>query len=195
MESFLQGITAHKTTRDIQSPVSLDSDIRALDASLHRLNVHILLPHWEAGHSGRTPQSKKPEDGSPPDARSISRQDATSTSWILDLGATLGRSGNQIIGAHKMTPYPTGLEPPQWLWITVVDHCLNPHTPWAIGAQNLALNYWILGHPNSKAIDLQIPTHHGQTCLDTILLALRTVGCQEGRLSKLSSGTQAFTPN
>ena len=105
IESFIQSITAHQTTINIQSPVSLDSDIRALDASLHRFNLHLLLPHWEAGHSGRTPQSKK-EDGSPPDVGLTSRQDATLSPHILDLGATLGRSGKQIIGAHKMTPYP-----------------------------------------------------------------------------------------
>jgi len=77
----------------------------------------------------------------------------------------------------------------------MVDHCLNLHTSWAIGAQNLTLNYRILGHLNSKAIDLQILTHQGQTCIDTILLALQTVGCREGRLSKQSADTQAFTSN
>jgi len=77
----------------------------------------------------------------------------------------------------------------------MVDHCLKPHTPWTIGAQTLTLNYRILGHPNSKVIYFQIPTHHRQTCMDAILLALRTVRCQEGRLSKLSAGSQAFTPN
>jgi len=196
MESFLQGIAAYKITRDIQRPVPLDSDIRVLDASFHQFNVHFLLPQWKAGHSGRTPQSKKPqEEGSPPDERSISRQDTTSTSWTLDLGATLGRSGNQIIRVHKMTPYPTAFVPPQWLRVTMVDHCLNPHTPWAIGVQPLILKYRILGHPNSKAIDLQIPTHHRQTCMDAILLAVRNVGCQEERLPKLSAGTQVFTSN
>jgi hypothetical protein len=75
----------------------------------------------------------------------------------------------------------------------MVDHCLYLHTLWAIGAQDLTLNYCILGHPNSKAIDLQIPTHQGQTCMDAIPLALQTVGCREGRLSKQSAGTQVFT--
>ena len=45
MESFLQGIIAHKMTRDIQIPVPLDSDIRALEASSHQSNIHLLLPH------------------------------------------------------------------------------------------------------------------------------------------------------
>jgi len=94
-----------------------------------------------------------------------------------------------------MTPYPAAPVPPQWLRVTIVDHCLNLHTPWVIGVQTLTFKFRILGHPNSKAIDLQIPTHHRQTCIDAILLALRTVGCQEERLPKLSAGTQVFTSN
>ena len=95
--------------------------------------------------------------------------------WTLDAEATLGRSGNQVLGINKMIPYPTVLAPPQYLRITIMNHCLNLHTPWAIEIQAHTLQYRILGHPASKAIDLQIPTTHRQTCIDTILVALRTV--------------------
>ena len=61
--------------------------------------------------------------------------------------------------------------------------------------QTLPTKYRILGNPNSKVIDIQIPTQHGKTCIDAILLALQIVGCQEERLRKLSAGIQAFTPN
>jgi len=116
MEPFLQGITAHKITRDIRMPVSLNSDIRVMDASFHQFNLHFQLPHWDAGHSHRFQQSKNRdslEEGSPPDERSLSREDITLEIWTLDAGATLGRSGNQILGIDKMIPYPTVLVPPQ----------------------------------------------------------------------------------
>ena len=180
-------------TRDIQIPVPLDSDIRALEASSHQSDKHHLLPHWEAGHLDRTPQSNNPqEEGSPVDERSANLQDTKPTSWSLDEGATIGRSGNHIIGVHKMTSYPIASVPPQLLRVTILDHCLNLNNPWSTGVQTLTVKYRILGRPNSKVIDLQIPTQHRQTCIDAILLALRTVGCQEERLHKLSAGTQAF---
>jgi len=37
----------------------------------------------------------------------------------------------------------------------------------------------ILGNPRTQAIDLQIPTHPGQTSLEAILLTLRIMGCGE----------------
>jgi len=77
----------------------------------------------------------------------------------------------------------------------IIDQCMNLHTPWSTDTQTLPGRYRIIGNPYSKVIDLQIPTHHGQTYIDAILLALQIVGCQEGRLHKKSEGIQAFTPN
>jgi len=58
MESFLQGMTAHHTTRGAQINVPLDSDIRALGSIAQKPNVHLLIPHWETGHLDLTPRSR-----------------------------------------------------------------------------------------------------------------------------------------
>ena len=57
IQSFLQGITAHKMTRGVWIPAPLGSNIRALETLTHQSNIHLLLPHCEAGHLDLTPIS------------------------------------------------------------------------------------------------------------------------------------------
>jgi len=85
--------------------------------------------------------------------------------------------------------------PPQRLRVTIIDHCMNLHTPWYTNTQSLPGRLRILGNPYSKAIGLQIPTQPGQTCIDVILLTLQIVGCQEDRIHRESEGIHAFTPD
>ena len=85
--------------------------------------------------------------------------------------------------------------PPQRLRVTIIDHCMNLHTPWYTNTQSLPGRLRILGNPYSKAIGLQIPTQPGQTCIDVLLLTLQIVGCQEDRIHRESEGIHAFTPD
>jgi len=197
MESFLQGMTAFETTRGARINVPLGSDIRALGPFAHQSNIHLLLPYWETGHLDLTPRPRSLlEEGISVDQKPTNPEGNKLTPWSHDGGEALGRLANQIIGGHKLTYYPNTLISPKRLRVMIIDHCLNLHTPgWSTDAQTLPVRYRILGNPHSKVIDLQIPTQHGQTCIDPILLALQIVGCQEERLHKISEGIQAFTPN
>jgi len=178
MESFLQGMTACDTTRGAQINVPLGSDIRALGSIAHQPNVHLLIPDWETGHLDLTTRSRSHlEEGISVDKKPLNPEENKLTPWSHDGGEALGRLGNQIIGGHKLTSYPNTLISSKRLRVTIIDHCMKLHTPWSTDAQTLPGRYRILGNPYSKVIDLQIPTQHGQTCIDAIFLALQIVGC------------------
>ena len=85
--------------------------------------------------------------------------------------------------------------PPARLYVTIIDHCMNLHTPWIMNTQTLPHRLRILGNPCSKSIDLQIPMQQGQTCIETILLTLQIVGCQLRKNHKESEKIQVFTTN
>jgi len=125
-------------------PTRLRSEKGTMEGGHRHSGDQFLRLQHMLSHSHRIPQSKNfQEEVSPPDVRLLSREDIISEIWTLDAGATLGRSGNQVLGIHKIIPHPTVLAPPQWLQITIIDHCLNPHTPWAIGVQTQILQYHI----------------------------------------------------
>jgi len=62
------------------------------------------------------------------------------------------------------------------LRVKVIDHHTNNITPWLRNTQLFPHRLRILGDPRTRTIDLHIPTHPGQTCLDAILLSLRVLG-------------------
>jgi len=117
------------------------------------------------------------------------------TTWSHDGGEALGRLGVQIIGGHKLNPNPVSFMLPQRMRVTIIDHCMNLHTPWSTNMRPVPGRLLVLGNPYSKAIDLQIPTQPGQTCIDAILLTLQIIGGQKDRKSWEIEGVQAFTPN
>jgi len=57
--SFLQGTTAYNTTLGDRIQIPLNSEIRTLGSRAQKLIIHLLLPHWEAGHLDLTPPTGK----------------------------------------------------------------------------------------------------------------------------------------
>jgi len=196
LTSFLQGTTAYNTTLGDRIKIPLNSEIRTLGSTAQKIIIHLLLPHWESGHLDLTPRSGKllmeeilvGTKHNNPETNRV-------TTWSHDGGEVLGRLGVQIIGGHKLNPYPASLMPPQRLPVTIIDHCMNLQTPWSTNMRPLPDRLLILGNSYSKAVDLQIPTQPGQTCIDAILLTLQIIGCQKDRISWKSEGIQAFTPD
>jgi len=81
------------------------------------------------------------------------------------------------------------------LHVTVIDHCMNQHTPWFMNKQTFPHRLRILGNPSSRSIDIQIPIQRGQTCIEAILLTLQIKGCQPGQTHLDSKEIQVFTSN
>jgi len=126
----------------------------------------------ETGHLDLTPRSRRHlQDENTIDNEHANPKENTVSTWSHDGGEALGRLGNHIIGGHKLT-YPANSTPPERLRVTIIDHCMNQHTPWSIDTQTQPNRLRIPGNPHSKTIDLQIPTQQGQTCMDAILLTL-----------------------
>jgi len=195
MESFLQGTTAYNKTRGARIMIPLNTIIRALGSIAQKPTIHLLLPNWETGHLDLTPRSRRHlQDENTIDNEYTNPEENRASTWSHDGGEALGRLGNQIIGCHKLT-YPANPTPPERLRVTIIDHCMNQHTPWSTDTQTQPNRLRILENPHSKTIDLQIPTQQGQTCMDAILLTLQIVGCQKERIRKESEGIQAFTPD
>jgi len=185
----------HNKTRGSRTLIPLNTTIRAPRPTAQKPRILLLLPDWETGHLDLTPQSKRHllEEHTIDQEHSNPEENRTST-WSHDGGEALGRLGNQIIGGHRLTN-PANSIPPKRLRFTIIDHCMNLHTPCFTNMQTLPHRLCILGNPCSKTIDLQIPTQQGQTCMDAILLTLQIVGCQKERIHKESEGIQAFTPD
>jgi len=187
---------AYNTTLGDRIKIPLNSELRTLGSTAQQLIIHLLLPHWEIGHLDLTPQSGKllMEEISV-GKKQTNPETNRVTTWSHDGVETLGRLGVQIIGGHKLNLFPVSLMPLQRLRVTIMDHCMNLHNPWSTNTQSLPGRLPILGNPYSKAVDLQISTQPGQTCIDAILLTIQIVGCQEDRISRESEGIQAFTPD
>jgi len=117
------------------------------------------------------------------------------SAWNHDGGEALGRIGNQILGGYKLVIQPASPIPLTRVYVTVIDHHRNLHTPWYRNKQTFPHRLRILGNPRSKSIDLLIPMQPGQTCLEAMLLTLQIVGCQQGNMQKESEGIQVFTTN
>ena len=101
------------------------------------------------------------------------------SAWSHDGGETLGNLGNKIVGGYKLATQAATLGSLSRLWVKVIDHHTNRHTPWFRNIQMFPHRLRILGNPRTQAIDLQIPTHPEQTSLEAILLTLRIMGCGE----------------
>jgi len=132
LTSFLQGTTAYYTTLGNRIKIPLNSEIRTLGLTAQKLIIHLLLPHWESGHLDLNPRSGKllmeeilvGTKHTNPETNRV-------TTWSHNGGEVLGRLGVEIIGGHKLNPYPASLMPLQRLRVTIVDHCMNLHTPWS----------------------------------------------------------------
>jgi len=196
MKSFLKGMTAYNETRGPRIMIPLNTTIRAVGSTAQKPRIHLLLPDLEIGHLDLTPRSKRHllEERTIDQEQTNTEENRTSA-WNHDGGEALGRLGNQILGGHKLAMYPANTTPPARLFVTIIDHCMNLHTPWFTNTQNLPHRFRILGNPCSKIIDLQIPTQQGQTCIEAILLTLQIVGCQQEKIHKENEGIQVSTTN
>jgi len=196
MESFLQGIKAYNMTRGARIMIPLNTAIRALGSTAQKPIIHLLLPNWQTDRLDLTPRTRRHlEEENTVDKEHTNPEENRVSTWSHDGGEALGRLGNQIIGGHKLTTHPANPTPPKRLRVTIIEHCMNVHTPWLTNTQTLPDRLRILGNPYFKVIDLQIPTQQGQTCMDAILFTLQIVGCQEERIHKENEGIQAYTPD
>jgi len=196
MKSFLQGMTAYNETWGPRAMIPLNTTIRALGSTAQKPRIHLLLPDWETGHLDLTPRSKRHLlEERTIDQEQTNPEENRTSAWNHDGGEAFGRLRNQILGGHILATYPANPTPPARLFVTIIDHCMNLHTPWFTNTQTLPHRLRILGNPCSKTIDLQIPTQQGQTCIEAILRTLQIGGCQQGKIHKESEGIQVFTLN
>ena len=68
------------------------------------------------------------------------------------------------------------------LLVAIIDHHMNQCTPWLANMQTTPHRLRILGNPNDRSIDTQIPTHRGQTCIEAIHLTLQIIESKQGLL-------------
>jgi len=163
MKSFLEGMTAYNETRGPWTMIPLNTTIRALGSIVQKPRIHLLLPDWETGHSDLNPRSKRHLlEEHTFDQEQTNEEDNRTSTWNHDGGEALGRLGNQILGGHKLAIHLASPIPPARLHVTIIDHCMNLHTPWFMNTQTLPHRLRILGKPRSKSIDLQIPMQQGQ---------------------------------
>jgi len=191
MESFLQGISAFDETRSLRDVIPLTITIWALGLIAQRPRLHLLLPDWEAGHSDLHPRRVHTTDYTV-DQDPIKSIELRTSAWNHDGGEALGSLGNKILGGYKPVIQPASLSPSTRVYVKVVDHYMNIHTPWFRNTQILLHRLRILGNPRSQSINLQIPMQPGQTCLEAILRTLQIVGCQQENLQYESEGTRVF---
>ena len=113
---------------------------------------------------------------------------------LLDGGEALGKLGNQILGGHKMVKI-NGSVATSKLHVTIIDHYMNQCTPWSANIQTTPLRLRILGNPSTRSIDIQIPTHLGQICMEAIHLTLQIIECVQGLTPIENDEMQVFTSN
>jgi len=195
MKSFLHRMSAFHETRGLRTMIPLHTTIRALGLIAQKPKIHLLLPDWEAGHSDLNPRLGHSLEERMFDQDQMKAVENRTSAWNHDGCGNLGRLGNQILGGHKLAIQPASPIPPTRVYVTIIDHYMNLHTPWFRNTQILTHRLRILGNPRSKSIVLQIPMRPGQTCLEAILLTLQIVGCQQGNMQIESEGIQVFTTN
>jgi len=191
IEPFRQGILAFDETRSLQDAIPLTTTIQALRRRALRTRLHLLLPDWEAGHSDMHPRRNHMTEHTAKQVLIESIQSITSA-WNHDGGEALGNLGNKILGCYKLVTQPTSPSSLSRLWVKVIDHQTNRHTPWFRNTQVLPHRLRILGNPRTQAIDLQIPTQPGQTSLEAIHLTLQIMGCERENLQYESERTRVF---
>jgi len=81
------------------------------------------------------------------------------------------------------------------LHVTIIDHHMNQYTPCFTNKQTSPHRLRILGNPTSRSIDIQIPTHRGQTYIEAIQLKLQIIGSQQGQTHFDNGDIQVFTSN
>jgi len=189
MEPFLQGILAFDETRSLWDAIPLSTTVRALGLIAQRPRLHLLLPDWEAGHSDLHPRCVHMTEYTV-EQDLIKSIELRTSAWNHDGGEALGSLGNKILGGYKLVIQPASPSPLTRVYVKVIDHYTNIHTPWFRNSQTLPHRLCILGNPRSQSIDLQIPMQPGQTCLEAILLTLQIVGCQQENLQYESERTR-----
>jgi len=195
MKSFLLVMSAFHESRDLRTTIPLKTTIRALGLIAQNPTIHLLLPDWEAGHSDLNPRRGHSLEERTFGHVKMKAEEHRTSAWNHDGGEALGRLGNWILGGHKLVIPPASPIPPTRVYVTVIDHYMNLHTPWFRNTQTLPHRLRILGNPRSKSIDLQIPMQPGQTCLEAIFLTLQIVGGQQGKMQYDSGGIRVFTTN
>jgi len=138
MKSFLQGMTAYNETRGPRTLIPLNSTIRSLGSTAQKPRVHLLLPDWETGHFDLNPRSKRHSlEEHKFDQKQMNADENRTSAWNHDRGEALDRLGNQILGGHKLAMHLASPIPPARLYVTIIDHCMNLHTPWFMNKQTL----------------------------------------------------------
>jgi len=191
MEPFRQGILAFDETRGLQDAIPLTTTIQALGQRALRTSLHLSLPDWEAGHSDLHPRRNHRTEHTAKQVLAESIKSIT-PAWNHDGGEALGNLGNKILGGYKLVTQPASPSSLTRLWVKVIDHHTNRHTPWFRNTQVLPHRLRILGNPRTQSIDLQIPTQPAQTSLEAILLTLQIMGCERENLQYESERTWVF---
>jgi hypothetical protein len=169
MKPFSQRILAFDETRGLHEAIPLTTTILALGHKVLGTRVHLLIPDWESGHSDLHPRHMTEHI-----VKQVLESKSLPSAWPHDGGEALGNLGTKILGGHKLALCTTS---PSRLRVKVIDHHTNSITPWLRNTLLFPHRLRILGDPRTQAIDLHIPTHPGQTCLEAILLSLRVLGC------------------
>ena len=190
MKSCRQSMTVYNETRDTQMRIPLCTTIRALRSATHNPKIRLLLPDWETGHSDLKPLTKRFSLVENTDLNPTGAEDRTAI-WNQDGGEALGRLGNRILGGHKLVNLDSSIVTSR-LHVTIIDHHMNQYTPWFTNMQTTPHRLRILGNPSSRSIDIQIPTHREQTCIEAIQLTLQIIGSQLGQTQIDNEEIQVF---
>ena len=159
MQAYLHRMIIYDGTGDTRQRISLCTTIWALGSTTHK-QAHLLLPDWESGHSDLSPLSQRYPFAATTDP--IQSGEAAGTDdLLLDGGEALGRVGHRILRGHQWGKL-YGPTTPYKLHVTIIDHHLNPCTPWLANMRTNPRRLCILGDPSSRTIDTQISTQIGR---------------------------------
>jgi len=192
MKSYLQKMTIYNETGDTRKRIPLCTTIRALGSTIHKKN-HLLPTDWESGHSDLEPLSQRHLLMENADLNPTGVE-ANTSNWSQDGGEALSRLGNRIQGGHKLVNM-NGSVAMSKLHVTIIDHHTNQCTPWLANMQTTPHRLRILGNPNTRSIDTQIPTHRRHTCIEAIHLTLQIIGSKQGQMKFENEEIQMFTSN
>jgi len=150
-------MTAYNETRGPRTLIPLYTTIRAIGSTTQKPRIHLLLPDWETGHLDLNPRFKRHSlVGHTLDQEQMNEDEYRTSIWNHEGGEAFGRLGNQILGGHKLAMHLASPISTSRLYVTVIYHCINLHTPWFMNKQTLPHRLRIQGNPCSKSIDLQI---------------------------------------
>jgi len=190
MKPYLRRMTVYNETGDTRKQNPLCTTIPALGSTIHK-KIHLLPSDWESSHSDLELMSQRHLLAANADLNPT-RVEANTPNWNQDGGEALSRIGNRILGGHKLANMH-GSAATSRLLVTIIDHHMNQCTPWLANIQSTPHRLRILGNPNVRSIDTQIPTHRGQTCSEAIHLTLQIIGSKQGPLQFENEEIQVFT--